>query len=420
MLIFAPLPPPHPGSPHTYYLLVCVAVPRLLVTTLASWWLFAWRRSLSPRPSTSLSPPPRFRLAPCLLHAHQRGARVHHGRQCSAARGVLAPLDPALLCCRRTSATHLYSHPTVTRSQQAREAREKSAWSQGRALWAPSKTQLLATMRQQKGHHRHAAAPRRCSCCAAGQSHHRRRAASSTLRAGQVAWQCAALAALVATACARQLLAAAARDPGGLAPHGLAHGIRLRSSTGSTQPSSAASASAASVSGLGALDVDDLGGEQEAAEPWWDSSAGAPGGGRALAEAMPPGPPCPSLSKELLYRLAKQNTVLVMCIDRLLLRRFARSWVRNVQRANITYWVVAAMDPWSSKALGTMGVRQCFNSPPPKNATVNFHSDGQGRQGQEPQADCQALTAALLSSLPLCRRALGRTAAAHWARTAGE
>ncbi len=44
-------------------------------------------------------------------------------------------------------------------------------------------------------------------------------------------------------------------------------------------------------------------------------------------------------------------------------KHFAPSWVEGVKRAGITYWYIAAMDPWASAALGALGVTQCFNAP---------------------------------------------------------
>ncbi len=35
----------------------------------------------------------------------------------------------------------------------------------------------------------------------------------------------------------------------------------------------------------------------------------------------------------------------------------------NVKAASIGYWFVSALDPWTSKVLGSWGVKQCFNAP---------------------------------------------------------
>jgi hypothetical protein len=38
--------------------------------------------------------------------------------------------------------------------------------------------------------------------------------------------------------------------------------------------------------------------------------------------------------------------------------------LQNVKAAGITYWYIAALDPWTSKALGALGVTDhCFNAP---------------------------------------------------------
>ncbi|KAL6755674.1 nucleotide-diphospho-sugar transferase-domain-containing protein [Haematococcus lacustris] len=73
--------------------------------------------------------------------------------------------------------------------------------------------------------------------------------------------------------------------------------------------------------------------------------------------------PCPALSKELLQKHAKRNLVMLMAVDKNLFKRFGPSWIQNVETAGITFWFVGALDPWTSKALGSMGVKQCFNAP---------------------------------------------------------
>ncbi|KXZ42495.1 hypothetical protein GPECTOR_141g693 [Gonium pectorale] len=74
--------------------------------------------------------------------------------------------------------------------------------------------------------------------------------------------------------------------------------------------------------------------------------------------------PCGPLSQELVWRHAVNGTVLVTVVDKLVWRIFGPSWVENVRAANISYWLVAALDPETSLALGAMGVADhCFNAP---------------------------------------------------------
>lgn len=91
-------------------------------------------------------------------------------------------------------------------------------------------------------------------------------------------------------------------------------------------------------------------------------------GGRQLAMDLPKtlpanGPHCGPLSKELVQSVAKDSTVLVTVMDQLVWNHFGESWVENVQLANISYWLVAALDPQTSLALAAAGVKQCFNAP---------------------------------------------------------
>ncbi|KXZ42496.1 hypothetical protein GPECTOR_141g694 [Gonium pectorale] len=72
---------------------------------------------------------------------------------------------------------------------------------------------------------------------------------------------------------------------------------------------------------------------------------------------------CGPLSRELVWRHAVNGTVLVTVVDKLVWRIFGPSWVENIRAANISYWLVAALDPETSLALGAAGVEQCFNAP---------------------------------------------------------
>ena len=74
-------------------------------------------------------------------------------------------------------------------------------------------------------------------------------------------------------------------------------------------------------------------------------------------------PVCNSLSKEHLSSFANNKTLLITVVDQLIMRKFGKSWVENVKSAGISYWMVAALDPWTSRLLGHWGVKQCFNAP---------------------------------------------------------
>jgi len=66
-----------------------------------------------------------------------------------------------------------------------------------------------------------------------------------------------------------------------------------------------------------------------------------------------------------------------MVVDKLLMRRFGRSWIDNIKSSGITYWFIAALDPWTSQALGSLGVTQCFNAPMDK---LGYKGTGTGYQ----------------------------------------
>ena len=74
-------------------------------------------------------------------------------------------------------------------------------------------------------------------------------------------------------------------------------------------------------------------------------------------------PTCAPLSKAHLAQFANNNTLLITVVDQLIMRKFGKSWVENVKSAGISYWMVAALDPWTSKLLGHWGVKSCFNAP---------------------------------------------------------
>ncbi|KAG2485707.1 hypothetical protein HYH03_015592 [Edaphochlamys debaryana] len=73
---------------------------------------------------------------------------------------------------------------------------------------------------------------------------------------------------------------------------------------------------------------------------------------------------CGPMSRELLQTVAKDNTVLITAVDQLVWKSFGPSFVENIQAANISYWLIAALDPHVSLAMGALGLAgHCFNAP---------------------------------------------------------
>ncbi|EFJ45138.1 hypothetical protein VOLCADRAFT_106094 [Volvox carteri f. nagariensis] len=72
---------------------------------------------------------------------------------------------------------------------------------------------------------------------------------------------------------------------------------------------------------------------------------------------------CGPLTRKLVQGVARENTVLVTVVDKIIWKCFGPSYVENIQAANISYWLIAALDPETSMALASMGVKQCFNAP---------------------------------------------------------
>ena len=75
------------------------------------------------------------------------------------------------------------------------------------------------------------------------------------------------------------------------------------------------------------------------------------------------GPTCNGMTKQHLSSFAINNTLMITVVDQLVMQTFGKSWVENVKSAGISYWMVAALDPWTSRLLGHWGVKQCFNAP---------------------------------------------------------
>ena len=61
---------------------------------------------------------------------------------------------------------------------------------------------------------------------------------------------------------------------------------------------------------------------------------------------------------------------------RLIMQKFGTSWIRNVEDANISYWFVSALDPWTSMVLGHRNATEhCFNAPMDR---LNYRGEGEG------------------------------------------
>ena len=86
----------------------------------------------------------------------------------------------------------------------------------------------------------------------------------------------------------------------------------------------------------------------------------------SMSHAVDPpadGPTCDGMTKQHLSSFAINNTLMITVVDQLVMQTFGKSWVENVKSAGISYWMVAALDPWTSRLLGHWGVKQCFNAP---------------------------------------------------------
>lgn len=71
---------------------------------------------------------------------------------------------------------------------------------------------------------------------------------------------------------------------------------------------------------------------------------------------------CPELSADVVAKYAKGSTVMVTIGDWLMYQRFGRSWQHNVEKAGISYWIIATLDDDTSAHLAEIGTR-CFHFP---------------------------------------------------------
>eukprot|EP00198_Chlamydomonas_reinhardtii_P008350 XP_001697687.1 predicted protein [Chlamydomonas reinhardtii] len=84
---------------------------------------------------------------------------------------------------------------------------------------------------------------------------------------------------------------------------------------------------------------------------------------------------CGSLTSALVKKVARDNTLLVTIVDKLVWHSFGPSYVENIRSAGITYWLIAALDPETSTAMGAQGITDhCFNAPQDR---INYKGSGE-------------------------------------------
>ena len=75
--------------------------------------------------------------------------------------------------------------------------------------------------------------------------------------------------------------------------------------------------------------------------------------------------------------------MLVTVIDKIVWAQLGPSYVDNVRAANISYWLIAALDPETSLGLGSMGaVGHCFNAPADRLVYKGSGAGGRDRHRQ--------------------------------------
>jgi len=82
---------------------------------------------------------------------------------------------------------------------------------------------------------------------------------------------------------------------------------------------------------------------------------------------------CGKLSKELLQQYAKNNTVMITFTDHLMFKLFGSTWLYNVQKAGISYWVLAVADNRTAELVTSMKAAQCFMAE--EMEVDNLHAD---------------------------------------------
>ncbi|GAX81831.1 hypothetical protein CEUSTIGMA_g9259.t1 [Chlamydomonas eustigma] len=69
---------------------------------------------------------------------------------------------------------------------------------------------------------------------------------------------------------------------------------------------------------------------------------------------------CEKLSKQLLDKWAKNNTVMITFTDHQMFKLFGSTWLHNLEKAGITYWVVAVADNKTADLVLKSGAHHCF------------------------------------------------------------
>lgn len=72
---------------------------------------------------------------------------------------------------------------------------------------------------------------------------------------------------------------------------------------------------------------------------------------------------CGALTKELLQQYAVSNTIMITVNDIVTVQALGRHWLRNVNAANITYWLMIATDQATATYLESLGVSRCVMLP---------------------------------------------------------
>lgn len=72
---------------------------------------------------------------------------------------------------------------------------------------------------------------------------------------------------------------------------------------------------------------------------------------------------CGALTKALLQKYAVANTVMITVNDIITVQSLGRHWLRNVNAANITNWLMVATDTATAAYLESLGVSRCFMLP---------------------------------------------------------
>uniref|UniRef100_A0A7S0S184 Glycosyltransferase n=1 Tax=Chlamydomonas leiostraca TaxID=1034604 RepID=A0A7S0S184_9CHLO len=70
--------------------------------------------------------------------------------------------------------------------------------------------------------------------------------------------------------------------------------------------------------------------------------------------------PCPPLSKDLLSKTARDNTVMITVVDKVLYQAWVPSQLASSKQAGITYQWIAALDKQTAVGLRLLGVEHCF------------------------------------------------------------